>query len=80
AWHRVLQLLLIPVLMAIGLVLTVIPGPAILFFLFAAALLAAHSLGVARTLDRAELAVRATCHKRRNTRRRNAPPRPRESH
>jgi hypothetical protein len=83
AWQRVLQWLLIPVFVAIGIVLTFIPGPAILFFLFAAALLAAHSLAVARALDRAELATRAAWSKlrsRRNRRRRSAPPRPRESH
>ena len=43
----------------IGVVLVFIPGPAILFFAIAAALLAAQSLAVARALDWTELEARA---------------------
>jgi hypothetical protein len=39
--------------------LVFIPGPAILFFLIAGALLAVQSLGVARALDWSELRGRA---------------------
>jgi hypothetical protein len=58
AYRRVLQLALVPLLIAIGVVLMFIPGPAILFFFLAAASLASHSLWVARALDRAELGAR----------------------
>jgi hypothetical protein len=43
----------------VGVVLVFIPGPAILFFLIAGALLAVQSLGVARALDWSELRGRA---------------------
>jgi hypothetical protein len=43
---------------AIGVVLVFIPGPAILFFLIAAALVATQALWLARRLDRAEVALR----------------------
>ena len=46
------------VLMVVGLVLTVMPGPAILFFLIAGGLLAAESRAVARWLDRGEVWLR----------------------
>lgn len=55
---RALRLLLIPLFTAIGLVLTFIPGPAILFFLLAAGLLSAQSRWMARELDHAELKLR----------------------
>ncbi len=85
-WLRVLRVLFIPLSIAIGIVLTFIPGPAILFFFFAAALLAAHSMAVARALDRMELALRAAWRKflswkRAQGRKPKAPlPRPRASH
>lgn len=46
-------------LFAIGVVLVVIPGPAVLFFALAGALMATESLWVARALDWTELKVRA---------------------
>ncbi|HMJ55346.1 MAG TPA: hypothetical protein VK540_24895 [Polyangiaceae bacterium] len=44
---------------AVGVVLTFIPGPAVLFFLIAGALFAVQSLWVARALDGGELRARA---------------------
>ena len=44
---------------AVGIVLTVIPGPAILFFLVAGSLLSTESLFVARSLDWGEVKLRA---------------------
>jgi hypothetical protein len=44
---------------AIGVVLVFIPGPAVLFFLIAAALVATQALWLARLLDRGELRLRA---------------------
>lgn len=49
----------IMILIAIGIVLTVLPGPAILFFLLAAALIAGESRSMAWLLDWVELAARA---------------------
>lgn len=46
------------VCIAIGIVLMVIPGPAILFFLAAGGVLATESLAVARALDWSELRLR----------------------
>jgi|SRR5687768_2916654 len=45
--------------LAIGVVLVFIPGPAVVFFGLGPALLADHSMLVARGLDRAELQLRA---------------------
>ena len=45
---------------AVGVVLVLIPGPAILFFAFGAALLAVQSFWVARMLDATELQIRKT--------------------
>jgi len=59
AWARIVRLTLATVAFAIGLVLTVLPGPAVLFFLVAGTLVAADSLAVARFLDRGELSLRA---------------------
>jgi hypothetical protein len=56
---RVLRIALIPLFAAVGVLLTVMPGPAIVFFLLAAGLLAAQSLSVARVLDQLELKLRA---------------------
>jgi hypothetical protein len=44
---------------AVGIVLTVVPGPAILFFLIAGSLLSTESLFVARWLDWSEVKLRA---------------------
>jgi hypothetical protein len=63
AWQRWLRMALIPLCTAIGVVLMLTPGPAVLFFALAAALLASQSLRIARTLDRAELTLRATWNK-----------------
>lgn len=56
---RVLRLVLALLAFAIGLVLAVMPGPAILFFLLSGSLLATESRGVARILDRNEVRLRA---------------------
>jgi hypothetical protein len=56
---RALPLALVPLLLAAGIVLMFIPGPAILFFFLAGAVLASHSLRVARLLDRAEVKLRS---------------------
>lgn len=47
---------------AIGVVLSVIPGPAIPFFLLGGGLLAAESLAIARLMDWIELRVRDVWH------------------
>ena len=54
-----LPLLLAPLSLAVGVVLMFIPGPAVLFFALAGALLASHSMPVARALDWLELKLRA---------------------
>ena len=57
--RRVLRLLAALVAIVVGLFLTVLPGPAILFFLLAGGLLAAESLFVARFLDWCEVRLRS---------------------
>jgi hypothetical protein len=56
---RFLRLLVALGSIVVGIVLTVIPGPAILFFLIAGSLLSTESLFVARWLDWSELKLRA---------------------
>lgn len=56
---RALRLMIAMLAFGVGLVLAVMPGPAILFFLLSGSLLAAESRGVARLLDRAEVRLRA---------------------
>ncbi len=46
------------VALAIAVVLTVFPGPAIVFYALAGALVATQSMRVARLLDRGEVATR----------------------
>ena len=62
AAKRVLSLVVALVSLAIGVVLMFIPGPAILFFFIGGALLASHSLQVARALDWTEVKLRSTAH------------------
>jgi hypothetical protein len=57
-WVRIANLALALVAFAIGAVLTVIPGPAILFFFIGGGLLAAESLLVARAMDWLEVRLR----------------------
>jgi hypothetical protein len=57
--YAVLYWLAAVVTFAIGVVLVFIPGPAILFFLITAALVATQALWLARKLDRAEVKLRA---------------------
>ncbi len=52
---RVLRLVIAAVSFVIGMALTVIPGPAVAFFLITAALLASESLRLARWLDIGEV-------------------------
>lgn len=56
--QRIVRIAIAVVAVAIGLVLVFIPGPAVLFFALAGALLATESLMVARLLDGAEVRVR----------------------
>lgn len=58
-WQRVLQIGIAAVLVAAGVVFVFIPGPAILFFALAGAMLASESRTVARALDWTELRGRA---------------------
>jgi hypothetical protein len=58
---RLLRLVIAVLALGVGLLLAVMPGPAILFFLLSGSLLAAESRGVARLLDRAEVRLRAAC-------------------
>jgi hypothetical protein len=55
---RILRFAGAAVAIAIGLVLAFIPGPAVLFFLLAGALLASDSLWIARALDWIEVRAR----------------------
>ena len=53
-----LRLVIAAVSLVIGVVLTVIPGPAVFFFMITAALLASESLRLARWLDIGEVWAR----------------------
>lgn len=57
-WRRGLNLALAVVAFAIGVVLVFVPGPAVLFFVLAGALLAGESTWVARGLDAGEVGLR----------------------
>ena len=65
-WVKLLVIVAALVSCAIGVVLTFIPGPAIVFYALAAALLAIESAWVARALDRGELAARGLAARLRN--------------
>jgi hypothetical protein len=56
--RRTLLIGLAAALIAVGALLSVLPGPAFLFYIAAAAILAERFLVVAEFLDRAELALR----------------------
>jgi hypothetical protein len=56
---RALRLTMALLALGVGVVLAVMPGPGILFFLISGSLLAAESRGVARILDRSEVRLRA---------------------
>jgi len=56
---RLARIIMALALVAVGIVLMFIPGPAVLFFLLAGSLLAAESLMIANVLDWAELRMRA---------------------
>ncbi len=56
---RIVRMAIATVAIALGLVFAVIPGPAILFFALAGALLASESRGVAKFLDWCEVKIRA---------------------
>src|SRR3982751_1868031 len=56
--RRIIRFLIALVAMAVGVVLTFMPGPAVLFFALAGALLATESRGVATALDWSELKLR----------------------
>ena len=48
--------------LAVGLVLTVMPGPAFVFFILAGGIMATESRAVARFMDASEIAVRKVVH------------------
>lgn len=56
---RIVRMAVATVAIALGLVFAVIPGPAIVFFALAGALLASESRGVAKFLDWCEVKIRA---------------------
>jgi hypothetical protein len=56
---RALRFVIAVFAFGVGLVLAVMPGPAILFFLLSGSLLAMESRGLARILDRIEVRLRA---------------------
>lgn len=60
--RRLLRLILALVAAAVGVVLVFIPGPAIVFFFLAGALLAVDWLWMARTLDWTEVRLRKLFH------------------
>lgn len=60
--RRWVNLLLALLAFAIGVVLVFIPGPAVLFFFLAGALLAPESRAIARFMDWAEVKIRAVWH------------------
>lgn len=66
-WHRVVRFVLALIAFALGVVFAFIPGPAILFFAIAGALVAAESRVVAKAFDWAEIELR---HLERKARRR----------
>jgi hypothetical protein len=57
-WYRALQLILAAVVLVVGVVFAFIPGPAVVFFAIAGALLAAESRPVAVALDWVEVQLR----------------------
>jgi hypothetical protein len=57
-WVRPAMFVGAAVSFAIGVLLAVLPGPAVLFFAITGGLLAAQSAWIARQLDRAEVALR----------------------
>jgi hypothetical protein len=57
--RRIVNVVLAAVVFAVGIVFVFIPGPAVLFFAIAGALLAAESLTIARAMDALELQLRA---------------------
>jgi len=57
-WQRLQRILLALAAAAVGVVLVFIPGPAIVFFFLAGALLASNWLWMARTLDWLEVKLR----------------------
>lgn len=56
--HRLIQPIVALAFLAIGVVLTFIPGPAVVFYFAGAGLLAGESLWLARALDWAEVRLR----------------------
>lgn len=58
-WRRVAVIAMSAVLTVIGIVLVFIPGPAIVFFFLAGALLAEQSCAIARAMDWLELRLRS---------------------
>ena len=80
--RRVLYVIAGILALAVGVVLTFIPGPAILFFLIAGGLFAMQSLRIARALDWGELRLRAAAKiiRKRLSRHRAVPASSRGSH
>jgi len=62
-WRRLLRLCLAAIAAAVGFVLVFIPGPAIVFFFLAGALVASDWLWMARVLDWTEVRLRSLSHR-----------------
>lgn len=77
-WSRPVQIGLAGLSLLIALPLTILPGPAILFYLLAAFLLAGESHTIAALCDRTDVTVRSIVGRwrRRRERRRRHPPGP----
>ncbi len=77
-WPRVVRLVVAAVCVVIGLALSVLPGPAILFFAIAGVLFAAEFEWAAKGLDRGEVWVRKVTRSWRDKwrKRRKSTPRP----
>jgi hypothetical protein len=63
-WHRVLRMVVAGLLVVVGVVFVFMPGPAIIFFALAGALVATESHAVARALDGGEVRVRGWSRRR----------------
>jgi hypothetical protein len=74
-WARALTISAAVICVAIGVVLAFIPGPAVVFFALAVALLSTQSHWLARKSDRAELYLHALWRKHQRRRRQRRDPR-----
>lgn len=61
-WHRVARFVIAMVALAVGIFFAVMPGPAVVFFALAGALLATESRPLAVAMDWSEVKIRALVH------------------